>query len=157
MSQALVTFYFEDDAGKVAQIGFWFDAAVLDLEGGGVGVQAVRDALINLSSARLTHYEIVYKSGPLSTPPAQAGSTVYRRLSLLYREGDNFGSILLPCPADLSATGNEPYGTLRLTRGEAILSGMLDDLEAIVAGSLKRGGEPFPATFYLGGAAGGEL
>lgn len=155
MPKPLVVFHFEDNNGKRAEHRYVFNASAIDPATGGAGVNTLRDALVSLSDARLTHYEIIFSSGDIGGPPPAPTSDCLRRLSLLYRNGDEWGAVLFPSPVALPDDGLDTYGHSRFTRAEAILSGVLADLERLVANQVKSDGSPFPDTFIVGSPAGG--
>jgi hypothetical protein len=157
MPTTCLVVYFDDNNRHKAETRFWFPNGAVTSDGAIAGSGGIISALSAISSARITHYETRINSDRISGDAPAPASDCFRRLSLFYRNGTSIGSLTVPSWTGLPVDTDGPYQFIRVTRDAAILSGVLANLEALVANTVTKEGEPFPGNFVVGGTSGGEL
>lgn len=150
MATFLVTFEWVDNSGKVSEHRLHAPASQ---EFGGVASQglALANVMQAVSSARLRSLTIsqVFATGGDAPPSPDSDARTYALL--LYRNGSDTSSIVVPSPAGVLFEVVGPYAGRRITRESAALSGLLPTLDTLVQEFLDSVGRPYGATFVVGG------
>ncbi len=150
MPALTIVYSWEDNTGNISGNTLH---APLSLVGGGVELLAAQlaEAMEAVSTARLLSYDIRYSSGTLTSPgPSLDSDCTYYGL-LLYRNGDDCSSFVVPSPSGVLFESGGPYGGALITRRSLALSGLLAQVDTILQGFLDPVGRPYGTVFIVGG------
>jgi hypothetical protein len=151
-----VTYYLVDNKGNKAQFGF----KLASDEGQGVSfalaldrAAIIAELLTRLSDAHVTGYKVSRTTTMPGLPAPSPSSNIWRRCQFLFRD-DATGrrdSVTIPSyRTNLPFDTTGPYRAIRIRREGLLLSGLLDSVQGLVAGTVDRNGVPFPPDCVVG-------
>jgi len=138
-----------DNNKGVSQAGYYLPDAT-PLSAALTFANTLRGVLLPLTSAALEWAELTYDLQITPSGPPAPDSNTREKLALFYSAGMNHGSILIPSPRNLAYDLGGPWRGFRLTRQAANDAELLDDIEAMVTGTVFRNNDVFPALFTVG-------
>lgn len=144
-----LSFELIDNNGRPARTGLWVPA-----QAGAPAVLAfaneLRAALLAITQNRLLGASFSERLAGEEPGPAGSGADSRRGATLIYRTDTIADRLVIPSPVPQLVESVGPYANFRITRQSAQLAGLLDEIEAIVVGTLTETGEPWPGLFDVG-------
>lgn len=140
--------YFDNNSG-VSKPGYYLPAGTSETVALDYA-NALRLVLSDLTDASLQGARLTIDLDIEPGPPAAPSSDNGRKLALFYRTGSILGSLVIPSPVMLTYDLAGPWADFRLTRDSAISANILDEIEAIVTGTVFKNNNVFPNIFTVG-------
>lgn len=110
----------------------------------------VRPRYLALTQNRLTGAKYVVRLAGPDLGTAAPGADSRRSATLFYSAGADVARLVIPSPVPGLAELAGPFAGYRITRESAQAAGLLDELEALVAGTITATGAPWPSDFEVG-------
>lgn len=142
--KAIITFV--DGNGQEAELSLWFEGRPYDVaQSYIVGLLPI---LQDCSDAYISQYRLVrrYTLTGSASPDADVSSNGI----LLYREGNERGTIVVPSLSRMFTQTVSGIQRNIFTRSELQLRGLLSKVESIPQGVTDRWGQPLPLRFVVG-------
>jgi hypothetical protein len=141
-----------DASGKKSECRLHYKPAALDTAGGFVPQASIIAAIQAISSAHLDYVEVRHEYVTGTNPPfGYEGSDTARKLLLFFRNASGSRAVSIPSAAShLPFDAAGPYRHTRITRENALLSGVLGDLFSSLYATVLLDGSAFPDSFATG-------
>jgi hypothetical protein len=114
-------------------------------------MSAITADMLPLSDAILVAVRLIWGWHDTEPTPPPSGPTTQVKLALFYRSDERYEALHVPAPKESLFETDGPFAGLRLNLSDTAVQVLIDNLTASLSGVVDETGEPWPATFLVGG------